>query len=146
MKLIYLSFFLFLGWHSAKAQTDFDKAKTDAATQHKLLLVSFSGSDWCLPCIRMHKEIFASDDFKAFALEKLIMVEADFPRLKKNRLSKQQVSQNEALAAMYNKEGKFPFTVLLSPAGKILKQWDGFPDESTTEFIHEIKIIANAGN
>jgi hypothetical protein len=50
----------------------------------------------------------------------------DFPRQKKNQLSKEQVKLNEALAERYNKDGKFPFTVLVNEKGVVLKTWDGF--------------------
>ena len=48
-------------------ETDFAKAKQTAAIEHKFILLNFSGSDWCGPCIRMHKEILESDLFATFA-------------------------------------------------------------------------------
>lgn len=60
----------------------------------------------------MKKEIFESAAFTQFAASNLLLVKADFPRLKKNKLSKQQTKQNEALAERYNPQGAFPFTVL----------------------------------
>jgi hypothetical protein len=60
-------------------------------------------------------------------------------------LSKEQTKQNEALADKYNKEGKFPFTILLDSDGKVLKEWDGLPNESPETFVEEIKKIVNAG-
>jgi thioredoxin-related protein len=146
MKLLSLLLIGLFAWNTSLWQTDFEKAKAQASAQHKLLLLNFSGSDWCLPCMRLRKEIFGSEDFDRYATENLVLVNADFPRLKKNRLDKQLISQNESLAALYNKEGKFPFTVLLTPAGKILKQWDGFPGITAEEFVDEIKETTHAGN
>jgi len=71
--------FLSLNW-----QTDFNKAKEDASKQNKAILISFSGSDWCGPCIRMEKEIFESDVFTNYATNNLVLVKADFPREKKD--------------------------------------------------------------
>src|SRR4051812_1786802 len=95
---------------SSEWMTDFDKAKTEAKASNKFILLNFSGSDWCSPCIRMHKEIFASDTFSKYAASNLLLVNADFPRLRKNQLSKEQTEKNDALADKYNHEGKFPYT------------------------------------
>ena len=110
-----------------------------------MILINFSGSDWCGPCFQLKKKIFEADEFNEYASEHLVLVNADFPRLKKNELSKEQVKLNEALADKYNKEGKFPFTVLLDWSGKVIKEWEGCPDESPVEFIGEIKKIIHAG-
>lgn len=126
--------------------TNFEKGKTEAVASNKLIVLNFSGSDWCGPCIRLKKEIFSSDVFTNYASEKLVLVNADFPRYKKNALPKQQVKENEALAEKYNSAGRFPFTVLLDANGKVLKQWDGLPDESAEKFVDEIKTFEHAGN
>jgi len=50
-------------------ETDFEKAKQTASKEHKYILLNFSGSDWCGPCIRMHKEILETEGFQQFAHE-----------------------------------------------------------------------------
>src|SRR5258705_13834019 len=92
------------GW-----ETDFENAKKKAENEHKLILLNFSGSDWCGPCIRLHDEIFESTPFKNFADNNLVLVNADFPRLNKNQLSKEQQKKNDKLADKYNPAGNFPF-------------------------------------
>ncbi|MCU7548004.1 thioredoxin family protein [Chitinophagaceae bacterium LB-8] len=124
--------------------TNFDQAKTEAGQSHKYILINFSGSDWCGPCIRMKKEIFESSTFESYATEKLVLVRADFPRLKKNQLPKDQMKANEALADRYNPEGKFPFTILTDESGKILKQWEGLPNETPEQFVNELNTAMNA--
>jgi len=124
--------------------TNFEKAKTEATATKKRIVLNFSGSDWCGPCIRLKKEIFDSEAFTNYASGKLVLLNADFPRYKKNELPKQQVKENEALADKYNAEGKFPFTVLLDANGKVLKQWEGLPNETPEEFVSEINNFANA--
>ncbi|MDB5007866.1 MAG: thioredoxin family protein [Mucilaginibacter sp.] len=117
---------------------NFDTAKTEAAQQHKLILINFSGSDWCGPCIRLRKEILESAAFENYAADHLVLVRADFPRQKKDQLSKEQTKLNEALADKYNADGKFPYTVLVDDKGKVLYKWDGFPNETPDEFISQI--------
>ncbi len=135
--LLVLPFFLM----STTWRTDFDKAKTDAAAQHKLVLLKFSGSDWCIPCIRMEKTVFSTPAFTAFADSSLVMVNADYPRLKKNQPVKAISNQNDALASVYNKEGHFPLTLLLSADGKVLKSWDGYNGATPAEFITQINAV-----
>ena len=124
----------FINW-----QPNFETAKKVALENHKLILLNFSGSDWCGPCMRMRKEIFESDIFLKMADTSLVMVDADFPRNKKNQLDAQTMKQNDALADKYNPDGKFPYTLLLSPDGKTVKSWDGLPEESAEEFSDEVK-------
>src|SRR5580698_5123973 len=117
---------------------DFTQAKTEATQKHQLILINFSGSDWCGPCIRLRKEILESDAFVNYASDHLVLVRADFPRQKKNQLSKEQVKLNEALADKYNADGKFPYTLLVDENGKVLKDWDGFPDETPEQFVAQV--------
>jgi thioredoxin-related protein len=138
MKLISIVFMLFFA-SGVTWLGDFNAAKTEAAREHKLILINFSGSDWCGPCIRLRKEILESDAFDAYAEKNLVLVRADFPRQKKNQLSAEQVKLNEALADKYNPDGKFPYTLLVDEAGKVLFSWDGFPNEKPEQFIGQIE-------
>jgi thioredoxin-related protein len=123
--------------------TDLNKAKQEATANNKFILLNFSGSDWCGPCMRTKKEVFETEEFIKYASEHLILVNADFPRLKKNKLDDALTKSNEALADIYNKEGEFPLTILMDANGKVLKQWVGFPKESVTKFIETIKAISD---
>ena len=129
----------FINW-----QPNFETAKKIACENHELILLNFSGSDWCGPCMRMRKEIFESEVFSKMAASRLVMVDADFPRNRKNQLDAQAMKRNDALADKYNPDGKFPYTLLLSADGKILKSWDGLPDKSAEEFSDEVKNICTA--
>lgn len=124
--------------------SNMDQAKTEATKSHKNILLNFSGSDWCGPCIRMHKEIFDSQVFEKYAEQNLVLVNADFPRLKKNQLSKEQSKQNDALADKYNPGGKFPYTVLLDANGKVLKSWEGFPNTTPENFTNDVNSVVHA--
>lgn len=139
MKL--LSFFLlpFFMFSSVQWHTNLDEAKEIAQKEHKHILLNFSGSDWCGPCIRLHNEIFGTDVFKNMADTQLVLVNADFPRKKKNQLTAMQQSINDKIADQYNSQGKFPYTVLLDANGKVLKDWDGFPNETPEAFTIEVR-------
>ncbi len=137
--VLLFSFFAFVS--VAKAGdwvTDLEKAKKEAASSGKMIVLNFSGSDWCVPCIKMKKEIFSSQAFMDYADANLVLVRADFPRLKKNKLSKEQTKANDALAAKYNKKGLFPFTILLNAKGEVVKTWDGMPKSTPEDFVAEV--------
>ncbi|THU39522.1 thioredoxin family protein [Niastella caeni] len=125
-------------------QPDFETAKKLARETNKFILVNFSGSDWCGPCIRLHKEVFESQEFKELTDQSLILYNADFPRNKKNQLSKALQQSNEALADKYNPLGKFPYTVILTPGGKVIKAWEGYSNNNSAQFIEQIKSACNA--
>ncbi len=133
MKIAFVLWMMWSGWGS-----DLSVAQQAAKDQHKLILLNFSGSDWCGPCIKLKKDVFESTEFQSFAEANLVLVRADFPRLKKNQLAKDQQAKNDALAERYNSDGKFPLTVLLNEQGKVLKEWDGY-QPSTTKMLSEIQ-------
>jgi thioredoxin-related protein len=110
-----------------------EAAQADAKQNHKLVLLYFSGSDWCGPCIKLKQEVLETPDFQTFSKEHLNLVRADFPRMKKNQLSKEQTAYNEKLAEKYNPKGKFPLTVLINTDGKVITEWDGYPKDLNTQ-------------
>lgn len=131
---IWMAFVSLTDWHY-----NMQEAKQIAQKEHKHILLNFSGSDWCGPCIRMHKEIFEAKVFKNMADTQLVLVNADFPRKKKNQLPSQQQDINNTMADTYNPQGKFPYTVLLDANGKVLREWDGVPNETPDAFTIEVR-------
>ncbi|HEK20511.1 thioredoxin family protein [Mucilaginibacter sp.] len=125
---------------------DFNETQKEAQRTHKYILINFSGSDWCGPCIRTRKEILETKTFEDYAAEHLLLVRADFPRQKKNQLPKDQVKRNEALADKYNPNGEFPLTLLVDENGKVVKTWEGFPNVSPEKFVAQITETTHAGN
>ena len=140
MKFLFAFLFITLMSGGTDWLTNFDEAKRTALQEHKLILLNFSGSDWCGPCIKMKKEVFENDSFRQLAQEKLVLLRADFPRQKKNQLPMDLVAHNEKLADKYNPDGKFPLTLLLDADGKIVKQWDGYAFASQDKFISDLKV------
>ncbi len=92
--------------------TDLDKAFEKAKAEKKSVLVEFTGSDWCPPCIAMRKNVFSKKEFVDAASKKYILVELDFPN------GDQAVKEkNEPYAKQYKIEG-FPTVILFTPEGK----------------------------
>jgi thioredoxin-related protein len=124
---------------SDKWLDDIEAAKEIAKNKNQYILLNFSGSDWCAPCILMKKEIFSTDTFNNYAKDNLVLLQADFPRLRKNKLDNTKVKRNEILADVYNPHGKFPYTILLNADGKAVASWEGYQTTTPEHFVEQIK-------
>ena len=112
--------FFFNGLIGQEWQTNLDEAKEIASIESKPIILVFQGSDWCAPCIKLDREIWSTDTFKKYSSENYVMIQADFPKRKKNALSEAQTTANAKLAEASNKNGIFPFVVVLDSKGKVL--------------------------
>lgn len=100
-------------------QRDIKKAKQIAKEKHHPIILVFQGSDWCAPCIKLDREVWSTEEFQKYAKDHYVMLQADFPRKKKNALPKDQAKANTKLAELYNKRGIFPFVVVLDAQGNV---------------------------
>ncbi|CAA7386510.1 thioredoxin family protein [Chryseobacterium fistulae] len=142
MKTLFSTILIIVFAIGIHAQSRFENAKKQASQNKELILLNFSGSDWCIPCIKLHKNIIETDEFKKLETENVVVyINADFPRNKKNQLSQELKKENVSLADQYNRKGLFPYTLLLDSEGKILKSWEGLPSESVLAFSKEIRDI-----
>lgn len=115
-------------------QTDYERALATAKAARKFVLLDFTGSDWCGPCIQMNKVVFSKAAFLNYAKQNLVLVEVDYPRVK--TLSEKIRKQNERLLQQYriDKSG-YPTVILLNPDGKILGQLEGYSGERPADII-----------
>ncbi|MDN3689791.1 thioredoxin family protein [Cyclobacterium jeungdonense] len=113
-----------------------DAQKLALETDRKIVLV-FSGSDWCAPCIKLDKEIWQSAEFQTYARENYVMLRADFPRKKANQLSEAQAIKNGKLAEKYNPNGYFPLVVILDNKAEVLGE-TGYKKMSPQEYISHL--------
>ncbi len=116
--------------------TDLDKAQAKAKEEKKLVLLDFTGSDWCPPCKALHSKVLTSKEFLAFANESLVLVMVDFPQL--NKLPPEQTKANEELAKRFKIEG-FPTIVVLDRNGKELSKDVGYSGESAKDFVAKLQ-------
>nr|WP_321235411.1 thioredoxin family protein [uncultured Psychroserpens sp.] len=134
----YIFFMLFslisLTGFSQEWVTDFETAKLSATETNKTIVLVFQGSDWCAPCIKLDKEIWHTDEFKNYAKDHFVMLKADFPKRKKNALSPTQQEHNNKLAEAYNKNGYFPYVVVLDGKGNVLGS-TGYKKVSPSQYI-----------
>jgi thioredoxin-related protein len=115
-------------------QTDYEQALATAKAAKKCVLLNFTGSDWCGPCIELRKVVFSKAAFLNYAKANLILVELDYPRRK--ALPEKVVKQNERLMQQYgiDKSG-YPTVILLNPDGKSLGQLEGYSGQRPGDII-----------
>ena len=123
--------------------TDIDQSVKLAQKEDKNILMIFSGSDWCKPCIQLKKSILETDEFQLFSSQNLVVLQLDFPYSKKNKLSKEQTKHNEELADKYNSEGTFPKMILLDNSQESLGLVNYKKNYQTDDIIDQIKTLVN---
>jgi protein disulfide-isomerase len=95
--------------------TDLPKAQAKAKAENKLVMLDFTGSDWCGWCMKLDKEVFSTKEFADYAGKNLVLVEVDFPNKKKQ--SAELKKANDALQKKYGIEG-YPTIIVLNGEGK----------------------------
>ena len=115
---------------------DYKKAQEEAKANNKLLLLNFTGSDWCGWCIKFDKEVWSQPQFKDYARDNLVLVELDFPRRKDQPAEVKK--QNVQLAQQYEVLG-FPTIVVLNGNGQKLWQFDGYFPGGPEAFIAQLQ-------
>ena len=116
-------------------ETDYKKAQEEAKANHKLILLNFTGSDWCGWCVQLDRAILSKPQFKDYATKNLILVELDFPRRKAQTVELRK--QNQELAERYQVEG-FPTLVVLNGDGKTVWRYDGYYDGGIAALLAEL--------
>lgn len=133
----------FFGQESDAAQPvwsdDFAQSAASARESDRLLLVNFTGSDWCVWCHRLRDEVFNTTPFANYAQEALVLVEVDFPRTKALPEAVQQ--RNRALADKYHVTG-YPTVLLLKPDGEEVGRV-GYMEGGPKTFVRELKRLNN---
>ena len=139
MKKVIVFLFIFIGtWsYSQNWKSNFEEAKLEASKENKNILLVFSGSDWCAPCIKLDNAVWKSEAFKLESEKNWVIYRADFPKKKANQLTPEQTENNKKLAEKYNRNGSFPLVILLDKTGKTIGM-TGFKNVSATEYIQLI--------
>lgn len=102
---------------------DFAVAKSKAQEKDKLILVDFTGSDWCGWCIKLRKEVLDTPEFDEYIKDKFLLMEVDCPRKKK--LDPTIAEQNQKLCQQYNISG-FPTVLVMNGEGEVVGGFGGY--------------------
>jgi protein disulfide-isomerase len=115
--------------------TDVPKAEAQAKTENKLVLLDFTGSDWCGWCIKLDKDTFSKSEFADYANKNLVLVQLDYPNKKPQ--SDDLKKANAALQAKYAIEG-FPTLIVLKPDGTVVWKQVGYLEGGPQAFIAKL--------
>lgn len=123
------------GWIDNQQQ-GLTKAKQDK----KMVLMDFTGSDWCGWCMKLDKEVFSTSEFKSYAAKNLVLVELDFPR--QTYIAPQTKKQNLEMQQKYQVEG-YPTIIVLDSTGKQVGQL-GYMEGGPKAFIAALEKLPKA--
>jgi thiol:disulfide interchange protein len=115
--------------------TDLPAALNQARSENKLVLLDFTGSDWCGWCKKFDKDVLSTDKFAGYAKTKLVLVTLDFPSHKKLDAALKQA--NQKLKSRFGVNG-FPTFVLLNSAGRELGRQVGYLRGGPDAFIAKL--------
>jgi len=116
--------------------TDLPAALNQARSEKKMVLLDFTGSDWCPWCIKFDRDVLSTGQFAAYAKSKLVLVKVDFPR--HSPQSKELKHANDGLSKRFGVDG-FPTYVLLNQSGKELGRQVGYAEGGPNAFIAELE-------
>lgn len=103
--------------------TDYKEAQAIARKSGRPVMLLFTGSDWCPPCIAQEKEVFSSKKWQEWAAANIVPVMIDSPR--KKALPAKQKAHNDELRAKFPSQG-VPTIVMLTPDGEEFERWVGY--------------------
>ena len=106
-------------------------AQSRAKENGKLVLLDFTGSDWCPPCMALHDFVLTQPEFLNYAEKNLELVELDFPKNKS--IDEKLAESNAKLAEKYNIDG-FPTIIVLNGAGKIVHRDVGYSGKNAKAY------------
>jgi thioredoxin-related protein len=112
--------------------TDLPAALNQARSENKLVLMDFTGSDWCPWCIKFDQEVLSTSQFTDYAGSKLILVRVDFPRHAPQ--SDELKHANHDLASRYGVDG-YPTLLLVDASGAELGRQVGYAPGGPDAFI-----------
>jgi len=123
-------------------QTDAAKAQEQAKKENKMVLLDFTGSDWCGWCIKFKKEVLDTNEFKQYADKNLVLVEVDFPKKKAQSDALKKV--NKELKVKYGISG-YPTFVVLNAEGKEVGRQVGYSKGGPKAFIEKLNSFKKKG-
>jgi thioredoxin-related protein len=123
--------------NAANWLTELAAAQEQARKEQKLILVNFTGSDWCGWCIKLRNEVFSKPEFDTFASENVVLLEIDFP---KNKTLPAAVKKANAAFADKLKVSGYPTLHLLDANGKSLGEF-GYVPGGPAPFLAKVKSV-----
>ena len=140
---------IWVGWTSCATApvplpwiSDLSQAREQARREHKVILMDFTGSDFCAPCQKLARDIFHTPAFAAYSATNLVLLTVDFPVWKE--LPAVQVKANQALADQFKVEG-YPTLVFVDAEMKEIGRSTYILATTPVELIEEVEKLLHPG-
>jgi thioredoxin-related protein len=104
--------------------TDFETAKKEASTSKKIILMYFTGSDWCSPCKLLKKDFFNTEAFEEKS-KNFVLLMVDMPR-RSDIITPAQRKKNKVLVKKYNTNDGYPNIVALKHDLTVIGELSGY--------------------
>src|SRR5690606_38839820 len=108
---------------------DLEQAKELSKKDKKKILLVFSGSDWCIACIKLNRLVLEKKEFLEVVQKDHVLLNIDFPSKKENALPPEHQKKNDDISEKYNPKGFFPLVVVLNSEGDVLHSVEKFQGE-----------------
>ena len=115
---------------------DLPRALSQARSENKLVLLDFTGSDWCSWCMKFDHDILSADQFANYAKTRLVLVRLDYPR---HTPQSDDLRQNNITLLKQFGVDAFPSVILLNSDGKELGRQRGYLEGGPNAFISELE-------
>jgi thioredoxin-related protein len=102
---------------------DYTEGVRQAKAEGKLVLLHFTGSDWCPYCQDLDKEVLSQHSFQTFSVNNFVMVTLDFPH--DIPLPDDVKQENQSLAQKYN-VNEFPTLLVVDTDGREVGRNSGY--------------------
>ncbi len=115
--------------------SDFNSGLEQARLENRNLLVYFA-MPGCEACLKLETEVFAQEIFIKYAAEQLILIKPDF------ELNPSDKAKRLLIVEKYNKDGFFPWIVVLDSNGKKLAHLSYDESKTAADYLKSIVAIA----
>jgi thioredoxin-related protein len=121
---------------------DLEAAKEAARASDRALLIEFTGSDWCPPCIKLHREVFGVAGFQEAASRDYVLVVIDNPR-DRSKLGEAEDRQSVALHERYA-VNKWPTIYLTDAEGRPFARTEDYRPGGPTAYLEHLATFAGS--
>jgi len=105
---------------------NYDEAMASAEQTGRPVLTIFTGSDWCPHCVTLEKKVLDSEQFLAWAEDRVVLLMIDLPQ---QGISQDERNIRSRVCIKYGVR-TFPNTVLIAPDGAKIMAQSGYHGQS----------------
>ena len=118
--------------NAAQWMNDHGAALARAYGENRVVLMNFTGSDWCASCISLRQEVFSKPEFLKFAANHLVLAEVYVARYKPQPQATWTLMQKYGV-------GSVPTVLLLDSKGVLIGRIGGYREGGAEAYVKAIQ-------